>query len=89
MTSQCYAIYNTRICVDYELILWITLSLIIYLYDDVGRLPTQPKCYGYQKVANLFVMILFNIHSFLSIRDILDITYCCSGHESMMYGSVQ
>ena len=65
-TSQCYAINNTRTCVEYVLILdYFVINCILFCCCYA---TSQHKSYGYQKLANLCVIILFNIHSFLIFR---------------------
>ena len=62
-TSQCYAINNTRVCVEYVLIL--DYFVINYILLWCWHATSQQKSYGYQNLAKLCVIILFNIHSFL------------------------
>ena len=66
-TSQCYAINNTRTCVEYVLIL--DYFVINYILLWCRHATSQHKSYGYQKLANLCVIILFNIYSFLILPE--------------------
>ena len=57
-TPQCYAINNTRTYVDYVLI----LNYFVINYISLWRrtATSQPESYGCQKIANFYLIMIFN-----------------------------